>query len=90
VQDAFRLYLQHHRAESHAASTVEWHEERLGRFYAFLQARGYPTDLNAVRAPHLRDFITYLQTECVRWKPCAPCWAILRWICPYTTPASPG
>lgn len=66
MRDAFRLFMQHQRTQGHAPSTLEWHEERLGRFLAFLEDRGHPTSLGAIRAPHLRDFIAHLQTECAR------------------------
>jgi len=48
---------QYHQAEGHSPTTVEWHQERRDRFYAFLIQRGYPTALDAIRAQHLREFI---------------------------------
>lgn len=33
------------RGRKPRAQTVAWHKERLGRFYDFLRARGYPTTL---------------------------------------------
>lgn len=66
MQDAIRQYQQHHSTEGHRASTIQWHRERLGRFYQFLHDRGYPTDVTDLRAAHLREFITHLQTECTR------------------------
>ncbi len=56
MEDAVRLYQQHHQTVGHAARTIEWHQERLDRFYAFLQSRKYPTDVTAIRAPHLREW----------------------------------
>lgn len=66
MHDAIRQYQQHHSTEGHSASTIQWHNERLGRFYTFLHDRGLPTDVEDLRAPHLRAFIAHLQTECTR------------------------
>ncbi len=65
IRNLFAGFLLSCQTEGKSQRTIDWYTDMVGRFFNFLEKRGFPLDSRSVTKQHIQAYILHLQQEVV-------------------------